>query len=84
MSLVTLDSSKFQYKPGTTYEYDYEAQTQTSMSGASEDQASIRITAKAKVEVLSKCEFALKVLLAYFNLVFLVKDAKEVVNRQVV
>ncbi|XP_041360319.1 uncharacterized protein LOC121376501 [Gigantopelta aegis] len=54
------DSSKFRYQPGTTYEYGYDAQTQTSMGGASEDQANIRITAKAKVEVLSKCEFALK------------------------
>ncbi|XP_067677413.1 uncharacterized protein [Haliotis asinina] len=57
---VCTDTSKFKYVPGTTYEYEYNVQTQTSMAGASSDQALLGIRATAYIEVLSKCEMALK------------------------
>ncbi|XP_050403910.2 uncharacterized protein LOC126819756 [Patella vulgata] len=54
------ESSKFRYRPGTTYEFDYNVQTHTAMEGASDEKATLGIKATAEVEVMSKCEFALK------------------------
>ncbi|XP_046361600.2 uncharacterized protein LOC124138779 [Haliotis rufescens] len=53
-------TSKFNYVPGTTYEFVYNVQTQTSMEGASSERASLGIRASADIEVLSKCEMALR------------------------
>ena len=55
------DSSKFGYQPGTTYEYDYDVDTTTLIQGASEGMSGLKMTAKVQVEVLSKCDFVLKV-----------------------
>ncbi|XP_071116773.1 uncharacterized protein [Haliotis cracherodii] len=54
------DTNKFNYLPGTTYEFDYNVQTHTSMEGASGDQATLGIRATADIEVLSKCDMALR------------------------
>ncbi|XP_067679783.1 uncharacterized protein [Haliotis asinina] len=53
-------TSKFNYVPGKTYEFEYNVQTQTSMEGASSERASLGIRATADLEVLSKCEMALR------------------------
>ncbi|XP_046338509.2 uncharacterized protein LOC124119888 [Haliotis rufescens] len=57
---ICTDTSKFKYVPGMTYEFDYNVQTQTSMEGTSSDRASLGFRAIADIEVLSKCEMALK------------------------
>jgi hypothetical protein len=54
------DNSKFQYTPGTTYTYRYDGTTETKLQGSSSQLTSLKIQATADIEVLSKCEFALK------------------------
>ncbi|XP_062611984.1 uncharacterized protein LOC134273790, partial [Saccostrea cucullata] len=56
-----LDSTKFGYQPGTTYEYDYDVDTATLIEGAFEGKSGMKMTAKVQVEVLSKCDLVLKV-----------------------
>ena len=46
---------------GSTYEYDYASDVKTMMLGASEEHSSLHMTASLHIEVLQKCEMALKV-----------------------
>ena len=46
---------------GNTYTYSYEGKTETRLHGSSEQWTSIKIQSTADIEVLSQCEFALKV-----------------------
>lgn len=54
-------STKWLYRPGTTYEYRYETQSETSMQGTSDSKAAVHIAADVLVQVLENgCEMALK------------------------
>ena len=55
------DTGKFRYTPGNTYEYTYEGKTETKLQGSSDQTTSLKIQATADIEVISQCEFALKV-----------------------
>jgi hypothetical protein len=63
----TIDSQKFGYVDGTTYEYDYTTDIDTSMQGASEDKSGILMTAKVYIDVVSKCEMSLRVRITKFS-----------------
>ncbi|XP_041357852.1 apolipoprotein B-100-like [Gigantopelta aegis] len=53
-------SNKFKFTPGMTYEFDYNVMSETTMEGADTERASIEIRAVADIEVLSQCDFALR------------------------
>ncbi|KAH9496816.1 hypothetical protein Btru_010355 [Bulinus truncatus] len=53
-------SNKFNYVVGQTYVYNYEVSTSINMQGASENVAKLDVTAKATIQVLSKCEMVLE------------------------
>ncbi|KAL5015760.1 hypothetical protein ScPMuIL_005349 [Solemya velum] len=53
-------TNKFSYVPKMSYQYDYETETRTSMQGASDEQATLKITARATIDVLTKCDLVLK------------------------
>ena len=55
------DTGKFNMETGSTYEYDYASDVKTMMLGASEEHSSLHMTASLHIEVLQKCEMALKV-----------------------
>ncbi|KAK3093078.1 hypothetical protein FSP39_010780 [Pinctada imbricata] len=54
-------TNKFGYQPGTTYEFDYDVDTATLLQGASEGLSGMKMSAKVKLEVLSKCDLVLQV-----------------------
>jgi hypothetical protein len=54
------ENAKFQYIPGNTYRYRYEGTTETKIEGPSDQSTGLKIDAAVNVEVLSQCEFALK------------------------
>ncbi|GFQ98349.1 vitellogenin [Trichonephila clavata] len=51
--------SDLSLSPGSTYTYDYETTTVTTVQGAS-DKTQIQMTAQVDIEVLSKCDLALR------------------------
>ncbi|CAG5134992.1 unnamed protein product [Candidula unifasciata] len=53
------EGKKFSYTPATTYIYDYTVDTETSMAGASEESAKLSIQARAEIQSLDGCDFAL-------------------------
>ena len=55
------ESVKFAYEPTKQYEYTYENDIQTSIPGSTEEQSSLHMRATVQIEVLSPCEFNLKV-----------------------
>ena len=57
-----IESNKFKYTPGMTYEHEYHVTTETLMEGANSRKATIQISAIADIEVESKCDFILKVI----------------------
>jgi len=54
------DNAKFQYSAGTTYQFSYAGEAVTRLEGSSKDSSALKIAATADVEVLSQCEFSLK------------------------
>ena len=54
-------TSKFDLETGKTYEYDYTTDLKTMMLGASDQESTLRMTATVHIEVLDKCELAIKV-----------------------
>ena len=54
-------SSKFGYEVGHSYAYQYQADIITKMAGASTEQSAMRMTSDVWIEVLSQCEYMLKV-----------------------
>ena len=61
LSLFYKGTNKFGYQPGTTYEFDYDVDTTTLLQGASEGLSGMKMSAKVKLEVLSKCDLVLQV-----------------------
>lgn len=61
------DTGKFQYNVGNTYTYAYEGTTETKLQGSSQQTTSLKIQSTADIEVISKCEFALKVIFAILS-----------------
>ncbi|XP_059142810.1 uncharacterized protein LOC131930369 isoform X2 [Physella acuta] len=53
--------SKFKYAPDTTYIYDYKVDTDTTMAGSTKDSAKLSIQARAEIQTIDTCEFALKI-----------------------
>ncbi|XP_045158693.2 uncharacterized protein LOC123524511 [Mercenaria mercenaria] len=53
-------SNKFNYVPGKTYNYKYESDIKTQVQGASDDHASLHLSAVVQLEILSKCEISMK------------------------
>ncbi|GFT71844.1 vitellogenin [Nephila pilipes] len=53
------DESDLLLSPGSTYTYDYETTTITTVQGAS-DKSQLQMTAQVDIEVLSKCDLALR------------------------
>ncbi|ELU04621.1 hypothetical protein CAPTEDRAFT_222921 [Capitella teleta] len=54
------DNDKFSFDADKTHEYQYESDVKTSMGGASEEHSSLHLRATAHIEVLSRCEMALR------------------------
>ena len=54
-------SSKFNYKPGTTYEFTYETDVRTAIQGASEDHAGVHMVSRVFLDFVSKCEMVMRV-----------------------
>merc|ERR1712018_150910 len=54
------DDADFPYVPGTTYTYGYESTMTTHIPGSTEQTAQMFVTATANVEVLGRCEMALR------------------------
>ncbi|KAG1652941.1 Apolipophorin [Nymphon striatum] len=52
---------KFKYETGQTYIYDYESETATSVVGVSDDETKTKLSCRVSIEVLSDCNFKLKV-----------------------
>lgn len=61
MYFSVLDSNKFQFRTGKTYQYAYESEIKTLIQGASEDHASLHMTADVDLEIISKCELSMNV-----------------------
>lgn len=55
------ETSKFQYSVGTIYSYDYSGETASKIGGTSEQESRLHIGAQAEFEVVSQCEFVLRV-----------------------
>lgn len=61
-------SGKFSYEPGKTYDFLYETETRTGIMGASEDKSSLLLMVEVHVEVMSPCEYVLKVRKGYLSI----------------
>jgi len=59
-SRTCTDTTKFNYVQGTTYTYRYQGDVITKVKGASDEHSGMHMTATAEIEVLDKCDFALK------------------------
>ena len=59
--LLCLETSKFNYRVGTTYEYNYASEATTHIPGATEERSTVKMSAKVKLAVISKCEMTLQV-----------------------
>lgn len=55
------ETSKFQYSVGTIYSYDYTGETASKIGGTSDDESRLHINAQADFEIVSQCEFVLRV-----------------------
>lgn len=56
-----LETSKYRYSVGTVYSYDYTGETASKIGGTSEEESRLHINAQAEFEVVSQCEFVLRV-----------------------
>ncbi|XP_074643894.1 uncharacterized protein LOC141900764 [Tubulanus polymorphus] len=59
-SRTCTDSTKFNYIQGTTYTYRYQGEVITKVKGASDEHSGMFMGATTQIEVLDKCDFALK------------------------
>ena len=54
------ENTKFGFENGKTYDYDYESMIKTHIPGATTDHSSLKMLAVVKLEVISRCEMAMR------------------------
>ena len=61
------EARKFGYQVGKIYAYDYSAETASLIGGTSDDESRLHLSARAEFEVVSSCEFILRVISPWFG-----------------
>ncbi|TRY75771.1 hypothetical protein TCAL_12697, partial [Tigriopus californicus] len=55
------DDGSWGYTPGSTYTFNYEVDTNTAMKGASSQTSEVHMQATAKIHVINRCNFQLRI-----------------------
>ena len=64
---ILIESNKFHYEIGKSYAYRYSVDVATYVNGTDSNQSRLHLTAKVYLDVISKCDFTLRVILLYTN-----------------